>query len=79
MIVTLSKQQEELIGEIKIDWQAFLKSYFNDYDITLVYQIDENAATERKAYTPSEQFEEMLSGHELFRQMVNRFKLKLKQ
>ncbi len=77
--VTMTKQQEEFIGDIKIDWQAFLKQYFNDPEITLLFTIDEKANTKRQAYTAAEQFEEMLGENELFRKMVNQFRLKLKQ
>ena len=75
----MTVQQEEFIGEVKIDWQAFLKKYFNDAEITLQFAIDETANTTRKAYTASEQFEETLNESEIFRAMVNKFKLKLKQ
>lgn len=77
--VTMTRQQEEFIGEIKIDWQAYLKQYFNNPSITLQFIIDDTANTKRQAYTASEQFDEMLNEHELFRKMVNQFKLKLKQ
>lgn len=77
--LTMTKQQEEFIGGLKVEWQAFLKQYFNDNDITLNFIIDEKAITTRQAYTSSEQFEEMLAEYELFRKMVNQFKLKLKQ
>ena len=79
VLVTMTVQQEEFIGEVKIDWQAFLKKYFNDSSITLQFAIDETANTTRKAYTASEQFEETMNEHEIFRSMVNKFKLKLKQ
>lgn len=77
--VTLTLQQEEFIGDIKIDWQAFLKRYFNDQDITLTFAIDETADTKRKAYTAGEQYEETINNNEIFKTMVNKFKLKLKQ
>ncbi len=79
VVVTMTVQQEEFIGEVKIDWQAFLKKYFNDAEITLQFAIDETANTTRKAYTASEQYEETLNESEIFRAMVNKFKLKLKQ
>lgn len=77
--VTMTRQQEEFIGEIKIDWQAYLKQYFNNPSITLQFIIDDTANTKRQAYTASEQFDEMLNENEMFRKMVNQFKLKLKQ
>lgn len=79
VIITLTKQQEEFIGELKIEWQAFLRQYFNDKRITLHIRIDEAADTRRQAYTPSEQFQEMLDENENFRKFVQKFKLKLKQ
>lgn len=79
VIITLTKQQEEFIGELKIEWQAFLRQYFNDRGITILIRIDEQAETKRQAYTPSEQFQEMLDDHENFRKLVQLFKLKLKQ
>ena len=79
VVVTMTVQQEEFIGEIKIDWQAFLKKYFNDTEITLQFAIDQTANTTRKAYTASEQYEETLNESEIFRSLVNKFKLKLKQ
>ncbi len=78
VIVTLTRQQEEFIGDIKIQWQAFLRSHFKNPAIILQIRIDEQAETRRKAYTQSEQFEEMLEESEIFRQLVNRLKLKLK-
>lgn len=78
VIVTLTKQQEEFIGDLKIEWQAFLRSHFDDKTITLQISIDDKANTKRKAYTQAEQFDEMMQENELFRQMVNRLKLKLK-
>ncbi len=79
VVITLTKQQEEFIGELKIEWQAFLRQYFNDRGITILIRIDEQAETKRQAYTPSEQFQEMLDDHENFRKLVQLFKLKLKQ
>ncbi len=78
VIVTMTRQQEEFIGDIKIQWQAFLREYFCDPSIVLQIRIDEKADTKRQAYTPSEQFKEMLDTSETFRQFVNRLKLKLK-
>lgn len=78
VIVTMTRQQEEFIGDIKIQWQAFLREYFADQTIVLQIRIDEKADTRRQAYTPAEQFQEMLDSNETFRQLVNRLKLKLK-
>lgn len=79
VIITLTRQQEEFIGELKIEWQAFLRQYFGDRGITLQIKIDEQAETKRQAYTPSEQFQEMLDENENFKKLVQMFKLKLKQ
>ena len=79
VIITLTRQQEEFIGELKIEWQAFLRQYFVDRGITLQIKIDEQAETKRQAYTPSEQFQEMLDENENFKKLVQMFKLKLKQ
>lgn len=79
VIITLTKQQEEFIGDVKIEWQAHLREYFNDRSITLFIHTDDNVETKRKAYTPSEQFREMMDENEMFRKMVQKFKLKLKQ
>lgn len=79
IIVSLTKQQEEFIGDIKINWQAHLRDYFKDRSLILQIKIDEVAETKRVAYTPSEQFREMLDNNNDFRQLVNTFKLKLKQ
>jgi len=76
--VTMTRQQEEFIGDIKIQWQAFLRDHFKNNSITLQIRIDEQADTHRKAYTQTEQFQEMLDENEIFRQFVNRLKLKLK-
>ena len=79
IVVSLTKQQEEFIGDIKINWQAHLRDYFKDRSLILQIKIDEVAETKRVAYTPSEQFREMLDNNNDFRQLVNTFKLKLKQ
>ncbi|MBL7837519.1 MAG: hypothetical protein JNM67_08385 [Bacteroidetes bacterium] len=79
IFLTLTKQQEEFIGELKIEWQAFLRQHFNDRAITLQFRIDEQAEARRQAYTPSEQFQEMMEENENFRKLVQMFKLKLKQ
>jgi hypothetical protein len=76
--VTMTKQQEEFIGDIKISWQAFLKSYFKNPEITFNIEIDKQANTKIKAYTAGEQYEELLNENPLFKKMVNQFKLKLK-
>jgi hypothetical protein len=76
--VTMTRQQEEFIGDIKIQWQAFLRDYFKLNTIVLQIKIDEKADTHRKAYTQAEQFQEMLDENEVFRQLVNKLKLKLK-
>lgn len=76
--VTMTRQQEEFIGDIKIQWQAFLRDYFKLNTIVLQIKIDEKADTHRKAYTQAEQFQEMLEENEVFRQLVNKLKLKLK-
>lgn len=78
VIVTLTRQQEEFIGDIKIQWQAFLREYFNNNKIVLQIRIDDQAATKIKAYTQAEQFQEMLEENEVFRQLVTKLKLKLK-
>ncbi len=77
--IKLTKQQEELIGEIKISWQAHLRQYFKDNGITIQIVIDDHTETKRQAYTASEQFKEMMDSNDTFRTLVNTFKLKLKQ
>lgn len=79
VIIRLTKQQEEFIGDIKISWQAHLREYFKDRSLTLQIRIDEVSETKKVAYTPSEQFREMLDSNDSFRKFVNTFKLKLKQ
>lgn len=79
VIIKLTKQQEEFIGDIKISWQAHLREYFKDRNLTLNIVIDEVSETKKVAYTPSEQFREMLDSNADFRKLVNTFKLKLKQ
>jgi hypothetical protein len=78
VIITMTRQQEEFIGDIKIQWQVFLREYFNNHSIILQIRINEEADTKRKAYTQAEQFQEMLNENDLFKQLVNRLKLKLK-
>jgi hypothetical protein len=79
VIVRLTKQQEEFIGDIKISWQAHLRTYFKDNGLTLQIKIDEVAETKKVAYTPSEQFREVMDSNDSFRKFVTTFKLKLKQ
>lgn len=79
VIITMTKQQEEFIGDIKIEWQSHFRSYFNNRKLILQIHTDEHIETKRQAYTPSEQFHEMLNENNLFRNMVQKFKLKLKQ
>lgn len=79
VIIPLTRQQEEFIGDIKIEWQAFLRTYFKDRAITLQFMIDDKLETKKVAYTASEQFKEMMDSNDQFRKMVNMFKLKLKQ
>ncbi|MFM6984089.1 MAG: hypothetical protein ACKOXF_08145 [Chitinophagaceae bacterium] len=79
VIIRLTKQQEEFIGDIKISWQAHLRDYFKDRSLTLQIRIDEVSETKKVAYTPSEQFREMMESNDSFRKFVNTFKLKLKQ
>jgi hypothetical protein len=77
--VVLTKQQEDFIGEVKIEWQAYIRAYFKDKSIVLQIQIDETQATIKKAYTSEEQFQEEIENNELFRKFVNKLKLKLKK
>ena len=56
-----------------------MRDYFKDRSLTLNIVIDEVSETKKVAYTPSEQFREMLDSNADFRKLVNTFKLKLKQ
>lgn len=76
IIITLTRQQEEYIGNLKIEWQAWLRDWFSDPSITLQIKIDDSAHTARKAYTPKEQFDELMAENEHFRKMVRLFNLK---
>jgi hypothetical protein len=79
IFIILTKQQEDFIGEVKIEWQAYLRAYFKDKSIVLQIQIDETQATIKKAYTAEEQFQEEIESNEMFRTFVNKLKLKLKK
>lgn len=79
IIVLLTKQQEDFIGDAKIEWQSYLRAYFKDKGIVLQIQIDETQEGVKKAYTADEQFQEEIETNEMFRTFVNKLKLKLKK
>ena len=78
IIIKMSKQQEELIGETKIEWQAYIRQYFKHNQLQLLFQIDESQELTAMAYTPSEQYTELANESDAFRDLVNQFKLKIK-
>ena len=78
IVVKMSKQQEELIGETKIEWQAYIRQYFRQNQLQLLFQIDETQELTAMAYTPSEQYAELANESDAFRDLVNQFKLKIK-
>ena len=78
IVVKMSKQQEELIGETKIEWQAYIRQYFRQNQLQLLFQIDETQELTTIAYTPSEQYVELANESDAFRDLVNQFKLKIK-
>ena len=78
VFVKMSKQQEELIGETKVEWQAYLRQYFRQNNLQLQIKIDDSVVMQTLAYTPSEQYTELANESEAFRDLVNQLKLKIK-
>lgn len=78
IIFTLTSQQDSMIEGIKIEWQRFLKVYFNDQSIQIKVEINNEASARKKAYTQTEQLEELMQSNENFREFVKLFKLRLK-
>ena len=76
--VKLTEQQDSLLGELKIDWQTYLRNSFKDKNVKLNIIIHENQAIQRQAYTASEQFTELMNENEEFRNLVQTLKLRLK-
>lgn len=78
VVLTLTSQQDSMIEGIKIEWQKFLKVYFNDQNIQIKIEINNEASARKKAYTQTEQMEELMQSNENFREFVKLFKLRLK-
>ena len=78
VIFTLTSQQDSMVEGVKIEWQKFLKGYFNDQSIQIKVEINNEASARKKAYTQTEQLEELMQSNENFREFVKLFKLRLK-
>lgn len=76
--VHLTKQQIEKIGDNKIDWQIYLRQYFQLKDITLNFIEDNTVEAPKIAYTSAEQFKEMYDENKSVQDLVKIFNLKIK-
>lgn len=76
--VKLTKQQIEKIGDHKIDWQIYLRQYFQINTITINFIEDNTIEAPKIAYTAAEQFKEMLEVNENVNELVKAFNLKIK-
>ncbi len=78
VVFTLTSQQDSMIEGIKIDWQKYLKVYFNNQNIQIKVDINNEASARKKAYTQTEQMDELMQTNENFKEFVKLFKLRLK-
>ncbi|NQW42136.1 MAG: hypothetical protein HQ463_01725 [Bacteroidetes bacterium] len=78
LVVKLSLQQMEMTDKIKVEWQSFLRQYFNLKNLFLLIKESEDEITTRKAYTAREQLDEMLIENPELMSFIQKFNLKLK-
>lgn len=78
VIVKMHKANINLLEPVKIEWQAFLKSYFDNNKIVLNIIEDDEIVKVAKAYTQREQLEEMAKENPLVKELVKKLNLKLK-
>jgi hypothetical protein len=76
--VHLTKQQIEKIGDHKIDWQIYLREYFQIKEISLNFNEDNTVEAPKIAYTSAEQFKEMYDENKSIQELVKTFNLKIK-
>jgi hypothetical protein len=76
--VHLTKQQIEKIGDHKIDWQIYLRQYFQLNEIVLNFIEDNTVEAPKIAYTSAEQFKEMYDENKTVQDLVKIFNLKIK-
>lgn len=75
--IRATQQQIDAIGDNKIDWQRFMRQYFKNNQIIINLVLDDEVVLEKKAYTQSEQLEEMLQENDNLKYLVNKLKLKI--
>ncbi len=76
--VHLTKQQIEKIGDHKIDWQIYLRQYFQLNEIVLNFNEDNSVEAPKISYTSAEQFKEMYDENKSIQELVKTFNLKIK-
>ncbi len=76
--VKLTAQQIEMTEKIKVDWQFFLRQYFNLQSLFLEIRENNEIDTTRKAYTAKEQLDEMIAENPNILALIQKFNLKIK-
>ncbi len=76
--VKLTAQQIEMIDKIKVEWQSYLREYFNLPNIFLEIIEDKEIDTTRKAYTSKEQLDELVIENPILIDLIQKFNLKIK-
>jgi hypothetical protein len=74
----VNDSQEMIISNLRGPWQSFLRKHFNDPNIDLIFEIDNTIEHKKIAYTSSEQFNEMIEDNDKLKQLIDKFKLKIK-
>lgn len=76
--IKMHKANINLLEPIKVEWQAFLRDYFGNKQLTLTIIEDDEIIKNTKAYTPREQLEELAKENPLVKELVKKLNLKLK-
>lgn len=76
--VKLTAQQIEMTEKIRVEWQSFLRQYFNLQTLFLEIIENDEIDTTRKAYTSKEQLDEMIAENPNILALIQKFNLKIK-
>jgi hypothetical protein len=76
--VSMNKANINLTDGIKVEWQRFLREYFNSRDLILTIIEDESVVKNKVAYTQREQLDELVKEYPLVKDLLKKLNLKLK-
>lgn len=74
----VNDSQDMIIGDMRIQWQNFIRKHFDKPEINLNFVIDNSIEHKRMAYTAPEQLSEMLENNDKLKLLIDKFKLRIK-